>query len=70
MAAHAHDLEHLSEQLDSQLQRQQMALKDRLDERRQRKLKQLRRKHETELTKETMIQKKECDEIRTAKVCC
>ena len=69
MAAHAHDLEHMEEQLDSQMQRQQMVLKDRLDERRQRKLKHLRRKQELELTKEMLTQKKECDEIRTTKVC-
>lgn len=64
MAAHENELQTLSEQLDADRQRALMATRDKIAERKRRKLKELRRKQEADLTKEMLMQKKELDEIR------
>ena len=68
LAAHENELELMSEKLDAEKQRQQLSLRERLAEKRKRKMADLRRKQEAELTREMLTQKKELDEIRTTKV--
>ena len=63
MAAHQQELRLLAERLDSQRNRQQMALREKLAAKRRRRTQDLRRKQELELTKEMIEQKKELDEI-------
>ena len=69
LAAHEQELEHLADRLDHERQRQQIALREKLAENRKRKMAQLRRKQETELTKEMLEQKSELDEVKSKKVC-
>ena len=68
MAAHEQEIQDLSERIDADRNRQQMALRDRLADRRKRKLADLRRRQEMEITKEMLMQKKELDEIRVKQV--
>ena len=67
MASHQKELELLSEKMDAERTKQQLSLRERLAERRKRKMADLRRKQEAQLTKEMLTQKKEIDEIRTSK---
>ena len=68
MASHEHELQILSERLDTDRQRSLMSTRDKIAERKRRKMKELRRKQEAELTKEMLTQKKEVDEVRTKQV--
>ena len=68
MASHQHELDLLSEHLDNQRNRQQVALREKLAENKRRRAQALRRKQEMELTKEMIEQKKELDEIVTKEV--
>ena len=68
MAAHEHDLEELNEKLDADKNRQLLTLRDRLSNRRRRKMDEMRRKQEVELTKEMLEQKKDIDDVRLKKV--
>ena len=68
MAAHERELDILSEHLDSQRHRQQVALREKLAENKRRRAQALRRKQEVELTKEMIEQKKELDEVITGEV--
>ena len=68
MAAHENELQLMAEKMDADRQRQMLTLRDRMSERRRRRMEDLRRKQELEVTKETLTQKKELDEVRTVKV--
>ena len=68
MASHQHELDLLSEHLDNQRNRQQVALREKLAENKRRRAQALRRKQEMELTKEMIEQKKELDEIVSKEV--
>ena len=68
MAAHQHELDLLSEHLDNQRNRQQVALREKLAENKRRRAQALRRKQEMELMTEMIEQKKEIDEIVTKQV--
>ena len=69
MASHELELRQLSERLDHERQRRLLALRDKLAERKKRKVDHLRRKQEAEITQEMIIQQKELDDIRGKKVC-
>ena len=60
------DLEH---KLDSERNRQLVALRDKLSSRKDRKLKEQKRQQELDLGKEMLEQKKELDRIRMEQVC-
>ena len=68
MASHEQELEDLAERLDADRDRQYLNLRDKLAQKRKRKMEELRRKQDVDLTKEMIEQKKEMDEIRMKQV--
>ena len=68
VAAHARELELLSESLGADRDRQQGALREKLAAARRRRLDALRRKQEAELMREAMTQKQEANEVRAKHV--
>lgn len=68
MSSHEHEVQLLSDKMDNDRQRQLVTLRERMADRRKRRMDNLHRKHEVELTKEMLAQKKEVDEIRSTKV--
>ena len=68
LASHEQELEALTEQMEVDRRRQLMNMRDRMASAKRRKMDNLRRKQEAELTKEALTQKKEIDEIRNKKV--
>ena len=68
MASHEHELQLMAEKMDADRQRQMVTLRDRMSDRRRRRMDDLRRKQEVALTKEVLTQEKEVNEVRTVKV--
>ena len=68
MASHEQELEDLAERLETDRDRQYLYLRDKLAQKRKRKMEELRRKQDVDLTKEMIEQKKEMDEIRMKQV--
>ena len=68
MASHEQELEDLAERLETDRDRQYLNLRDKLAQKRKRKMDELRRKQDVDLTKEMIEQKKEMDEIRMKQV--
>ena len=68
MASHKQELANAAERFDLDRQRQMLAMREKLAQNRKRKMDSLRKKQESELTKEAMLQQKELDEIRGKKV--
>ena len=68
MASHEQELEDLAERLETDRDRQYLNLRDKLTQKRKRKMDELRRKQDVDLTKEMIEQKKEMDEIRMKQV--
>ena len=68
MASHKQELANAAERFDLDRQRQMLAMREKLAQNRKRKMDALRKKQESELTKEAMLQQKELDEIRGKKV--
>lgn len=67
MAQHEYELENLADKLENEKNRQMLALRAKMADRRQRKLEDLRRRQDVELTREMLEQKKEADELRFKK---
>ena len=65
---HDAELKELEKRYDVEKGHQVQALKDKLAEKRRRKLEEQQRKHEIELKKEVVEQKKELAEVRTNQV--
>ena len=63
LLTHARELEDIEDRLEGERTRQQLALRDRLAERKKRLLEDQRRKQELELAKENIEQKKELREV-------
>lgn len=68
MAGHEAELALLSEQREAERQRQLLSMRDKMAERKRRRLQDLRRRQEAELTREMLTQKKELDEARSKQV--
>ena len=67
---HQAEIGELEQRLDSERNRQLVALRDKLASRKDRKLKERKRQQEIELQKELLEQKKELEEVRTKQVSC
>ena len=67
VASHEHELQQLADKIDNDHQRQILSLRDKMAERKRRKMKDLRRKQEANITKESLVQKKELDEVKSQK---
>ena len=68
MAQHKQELANAAERFDLDRQRQMLGMREKLALNRKKKMDALRRKQESELTRESMLQQKEVDEIRGKKV--
>ncbi|XP_033122761.1 uncharacterized protein LOC117121631 [Anneissia japonica] len=66
LTAHAREIEDLEDKLYSERARQQLQLRDRLAKRKKQLEKEQKRKHEVELAKEMIEQKKELSEVRSS----
>ena len=64
MARHASEVDALADRMDSQRQRQQRALHEKLAEQRKRRMEELRRRQDAELMSEMLEQKKELDSVK------
>lgn len=64
MAQHEKEIEKMAERLENEKSRQLMAVRNKMAKRRMQKLDDLRRRHDVDVTKEMLGQKKELDEIR------
>ena len=65
---HDAELKELERRFDVEKGHQVQALRDKLAEKRRRKLEEQQRKHKVEVSKETLEQKKELAEVRTKQV--
>ncbi|XP_071958404.1 uncharacterized protein [Antedon mediterranea] len=68
LTAHAREIEDLEDKLDGERSRQQLQLRDKLAKRRKQLELEQKRKHEVELAKELLEQKKELADVRSAVV--
>ena len=68
MAAHEAELMDLSEKLDADRARKQLALRDHLTDKRKRKMAGLRRRQDAELVQESLQQSQELSELKTKQV--
>lgn len=68
MSAHQQELDEIMEKMDTERQRQQANLHQKLMERKKRKQDAQKRKQEREMAKELLEQKKELSEVRTEHV--
>lgn len=68
LESHEHELQLLGEKLDQEHTRQKLAIRDKIAARKKKKLNELKRKQDMEMTKEWLTQKKELDEVKLAKV--
>ena len=68
VASHEQELSLLSGKLEADRQRQMLGLRDRLDQQRRRKLEQQRRQQEADLTRESLTQRKEIQELSAKQV--
>ena len=68
MARHRQELDDLQDRLESEKSRQMLALRDRMAKNRRRRMEDLRRKQDAELTGEMLDHKQELDEVRLRQV--
>ena len=67
MAKHGQELDDLADKLENEKNRQMLALRAKMADRRQRKLEDLRRRQDVEATREMLEQKKEANELKLKK---
>jgi len=68
LETHDHEIHLLTDRLEQEHLRQQLAIRDKLAAKKKRKMDELKRKQDIEMTKEWLTQKKELDEVKLAKV--
>ena len=68
LESHEHELQLLSDKLEQEHIRQQLTIRDKLAAKKKRRMEELKRKQDMEMTKEWLTQKKELDEIKLSQV--
>lgn len=68
MASHENELHILSDKLEQEHLRQQLSIRDKLAAKKKKRMNELKRQQDIEMTKEWLTQKKELDEIKLAQV--
>lgn len=68
LESHEHELQLLADKLEQEHVRQQLSIRDKLAAKKKRRMDELKRKQDIEMTKEWLTQKKEIDEIKLTQV--
>lgn len=68
LESHDHEIQLLTDKLEQEHLRQQLAIRDKLAARKKRRVNELKRKQDIEMTKEWLTQKKELDEVKLVQV--